>query len=153
AQETPILAPKTPPSINVSGDWILQIDNDVWRATLRQSGAKLQGTLIPVSGDSGTLTGFVDGNNIYLSRFDGIRATLVKATLNGNTLEGSYNSRAKLTGHRADEAPVAPPDPSTYTRMKNPDEPIQFSFRDLNGRMVSAEDFRGKPLLVTITGS
>ncbi|HJZ96364.1 MAG TPA: TlpA disulfide reductase family protein, partial [Candidatus Solibacter sp.] len=46
-----------------------------------------------------------------------------------------------------------PEDPATHAHAKNPDEPFHFRFPDLNGRMYSEADFRGKPLIVTITGS
>jgi thiol-disulfide isomerase/thioredoxin len=50
------------------------------------------------------------------------------------------------------------PSPSVFTghtTMKNPNEPLRFSFPDLSGKLVSSSDpqFAGKVLLVNITGS
>jgi len=51
---------------------------------------------------------------------------------------------------------LAPPDdPTRHTTLRNPDEPLHFSFPDLSGQTVSDRDarFRGKVVLVNITGS
>ena len=65
----------------------------------------------------------------------------------------------KLTAMRSAEARAkglpAPDDPMRHTTMKDPGAPLQFSFPDLNGQVVSSSDarFRGKVILVAIGGS
>jgi thiol-disulfide isomerase/thioredoxin len=46
-------------------------------------------------------------------------------------------------------------DPANHTSVKNPQEPLQFSFPDLSGQIISNTDprFRGKVVLVDISGS
>ena len=49
-----------------------------------------------------------------------------------------------------------PPDPAHYTTLKNPKEPLRFSFRDIDGNPVSSDDarfFKGKVVLVRFGGS
>src|SRR5262249_28335393 len=48
-----------------------------------------------------------------------------------------------------------PSDPSRFTSVKDPTEPLRFSFPDLDGKLVSNTDpqFRGKVVIVTIGGS
>jgi peroxiredoxin len=48
-----------------------------------------------------------------------------------------------------------PVDPYEYTQVKNSAEPLQFSFPDLSGRVVSNADkrFRGKVVLVNVVAS
>ena len=48
-----------------------------------------------------------------------------------------------------------PSDPSRFTSVKDPTEPLRFSFPDLSGRTVSNTDekFRGKVVIVNIGGS
>jgi peroxiredoxin len=161
ARRTPLAAPSKPAEVNVGGEWLLDVTEDgkkeFWLASFEQDGAKLQGVLIPVSGDYGMHTGFVDGNRIVLTHFDGIRATILDARiLNGRlegTLKGSVN--ATVTGRRANSQNEQELDASSYTTMKNPKEAFRFSYPDLEGRMVSSTDvrFRGKVVVVTITGS
>jgi thiol-disulfide isomerase/thioredoxin len=148
----------------VAGTWRFQLDTtDKVKAmdgVFRQSGDVVTGTLQRVDGDFGTLEGRINGRSLRLSHFDGIRATLVEAALTEKgTLEGSIDGRTKFRAARVDEAKALglaePPDPSRYTAVKNPEEPMRFRFADLDGNPVSTEDerFRGKAMIVTIMGS
>jgi thiol-disulfide isomerase/thioredoxin len=151
-------------SADLSGDWILRVgegeEQKFWRAAFRQSGTQVTGTIIPPSGDWGTLTGTFENGQLRLSRFDGINAHLFKAQLTGDgKLEGVLDSTRKAIGERAERVDpailAALPDPFTHTRMKHPSEPFRFSFPDYNGQLVSSADerFRNKALIVTIMGS
>lgn len=159
AQRDPIYQLNSKPAIDLSGEWLLDVDDDgkisTYRAVWKQTGSRLEGVLLHVTGDSGALTGYVEDHSAVLSRFDGIRATLLKLRAGpGGTLLGTMDSSKKVTGRRATSGPVSEEVLPT-TRMKNPDQPFSFSFPDLEGRMVSAQDarFRGKVLLITILGS
>ena len=149
----------------VGGDWMLRVGEGeqqrIWRASFRPQGhpggGEVWGTVIPLSGDWGTLAGkFADGQ-LTLSRFDGINAYLFKARLTDRgTLEGMINSERKVVAERAgSEGLPAPPDPAAYTRVRNPAEPFSFSFPDLDGRTVSSTDerFKNKVVIVTVGGS
>jgi thiol-disulfide isomerase/thioredoxin len=48
-----------------------------------------------------------------------------------------------------------PPDSARFTSVRNPSEPFQFQFPDLDGKTVSTTDeqFQGKVVLVTIGGT
>ncbi len=148
------------PSVNVAGEWMLTAEEEgksvVYRALLRQNGARLEGTLIPVSGDWGAMTGVVAGNRIVLSRFDGIRALLFEASVGADGgLAGQLNSTYPVSGHRRSESSTEAPDALQYTRFRTPRQPFRFSFPDLNGNLISNNDtrFRNKVLVITITGS
>jgi peroxiredoxin len=149
---------------DISGDWLLRVGEGdkqrVWRASFKQNGAEISGTIIPLSGDWGTMTGTFENGQLQLSRFDGINAYLLKARLTEDgRLEGLINSERKMIAEHADKAKSdafpASPDPNNYTKLKNLAEPFRFSFPDLNGRMVSLTDelFRNKVIIVTIGGS
>jgi len=157
-QETPPPLPK--PSVNVSGEWVLTSQEEgktiYYRALLRQRGPKLEGTLVPVSGDWGAMTGVVSQNKITLSRFDGIRALLLEANIAPDgKLNGTLNSSYPVQGLRHSESTVEAPDALNYTRFRTPRQLFRFSFPDLSGNLVSHTDprFLGKVLLITITGS
>lgn len=152
------------PGADLSGDWLLRVGEGdklrVWRASFKQQGAEVSGTIIPLSGDWGTMTGEFENGALRLTRFDGINAYLLKVKLTADgKLEGTINSERKVIAERADKAQLASlpplPDPNNHTRMKNPTEPFRFSFPDLNGKMVSSTDdrFRNKVVIITIGGS
>jgi thiol-disulfide isomerase/thioredoxin len=154
---------------DISGEWVIRAGEEpkvsFWRATFKQQGSEAKGTIIPVSGDWGEMTGSFENNQLTLNRFDGINCRVFKATLTPQgTLEGFvdfglFDPKRKVVAERLtseNKASVANlPDPNNYTRMKNPAEPFRFSFPDPNGKTVSSTDerFKNKVVIVTITGS
>lgn len=154
---------------NVSGEWVVKVGDPpqqrFWRAAFTQQGSEARGTIIPVSGDWGQLSGTFENNQLTLNRFDGINARVFKATLTPQgTLEGYvdlglFDPKRKVVAERLDannQASVANlPDPNNYTRMSNPAEPFRFSFPDTAGKTVTSTDerFKNKVLVVSITGS
>jgi peroxiredoxin len=165
-RETNEARPVATNSADLSGDWVLRVvriggdQARIWRASLHQNGTALSGTIIPLSGDWGTMTGTFENGQLTLSRFDGINAHLFKAKLNPRgQLEGQLDSQDKVVAERDDktrgDALPAPPNPLAYTKLKNPNEPFRFSFPDLDHRIISSTDarFQNKVVIVTITGS
>lgn len=154
--------PATATGPNLTGDWVLEVGEGerhrVWGASFKQDGEKLMGTVIPVSGDWGTLTGYVRNGEFYLSRFDGIRALLLTGKVNADgVIEGDIGDR-KVIGRRLELAVsqgATPPDPGSYTTMKDPNEPFRFAGVDLDGKLVKSTDprFKGKVVIVTIMGT
>jgi thiol-disulfide isomerase/thioredoxin len=147
---------------SLTGDWILEVGEGdskrIWSASFQQQGEKLTGTVIPISGDWGNITGSIRNGQVYLSRFDGIRALLLTGKVaDDGTLQGSIGDR-KVLGRRLEQAVsqgVKPQDPGSYTTMKNPEEPLRFQGVDLDGKLVKSTDprFQGKVVVVTITGT
>jgi len=147
----------------VTGDWILTVGEGaqrrIWSATLHQDGGMLSGTVIPISGDWGTLTGYIRDGEIYLSRFDGIRALLWKGRVTPDgRIEGTFGDGRQVVAERVDQALAQgnrPLDPGSYTKVKDPNEPFRFEGLDPKGEKVSSIDsrFAGKVVLVTITGT
>lgn len=146
---------------NFGGKWTLKAGESagsVWSASFRQAGAEVTGTIQAVDGDFGTLSGTVKGDALTLSHFDAIRTTVLSLRLKPDgTLEGTMNGTRAIRGARAAEAAAKgipdPPDPSRYTNVKDPSKPLEFTAPGLDGKPVSASDFRGKVLIVTIMGS
>ena len=156
-------------SADISGEWVMRVGEEpkvsFWRAAFNQQGSRAKGTIIPVSGDWGEMTGSFENNRLTLNRFDGINCRVFKATLTPNgALEGFvdfglFDPKRKVVAERLtveNRSSVASlPDPANYTRMKNPAEPFRFSFPDPDGRTISSTDdrFKNKVVIVTITGS
>jgi thiol-disulfide isomerase/thioredoxin len=131
-----------------------------WRMIVRQSGPEISAAILRVDGDTGALTGRYVNGVFTLSHFSGARPLLVELSLEKDgTLQVVENRGDRLTAVRTDEAKARglpePADPSRFTSIKDPSEPFRFSFPGLDGSTVSSTDprFRGKVLLVSITGS
>jgi thiol-disulfide isomerase/thioredoxin len=156
-------------STDISGEWVMRVGEEpkvsFWRAAFKQQGPRAKGTIIPVSGDWGEMTGSFENNQLKLNRFDGINCRVFKATLTPQgALEGFvdfglFEPKRKVVAERLtaeNKSSVASlPDPANYTRMKNPAEPFRFSFPDPDGKTISSTDerFKNKVVIVTITGS
>ncbi len=131
-----------------------------WRFIAKQTGADVAATILRVDGDTGTLTGGYRDGKFVLSHFSGARPLLLEVTPAADgTLRLTQNGQTELIAAKEGASRAAaigtPTDPAEHTRMKNPGERLQFSFRDLEGRTVSHTDpkFAGKVLLVNISGS
>lgn len=156
-------------SSDISGEWVMRVGEEpkvsFWRAAFKQQGSGAKGTIIPVSGDWGEMTGSFENNQLTLNRFDGINCRVFKATLTPQgALEGFVDfglldPKRKVVAERLTpenkSSVTSLPDPSNYTRMKNAAEPFRFSFPDPDGKTVSSTDerFKNKVVIVTITGS
>ena len=161
AQATSAAAP------DISGEWEIEVDSHkgerAWRLIARQSGAEVSAAILRIDGDTGTLTGTYRDGKFVLSHFSGARPSVMEAEPQADgslrlTLR-SANAVKTLSAWRPAEARAKglpkPADPQDFTHVKNPNEPFAFQFPDLTGRMVSNADerFRGKVVLVNITGS
>jgi peroxiredoxin len=158
----PMVVPAAAEGKDLSGEWTLRVgegeQQKTWQMSLKQTGADVSGTIIPPSGDWGTLTGTFGYGKLTMSRFDGINARLLRAELNdkgqlvGIVDLGLAEPKRKIVAERvASAANIA----RIGTRMKNPAEPFRFSLPDLDGKTVASTDgrFKNKVLLVTTTGS
>jgi thiol-disulfide isomerase/thioredoxin len=171
--------PKGPVSaeLDITGDWLMtlrdaggkvvEVDEATFEvASLAPGVGAVTGTVIPVSGDYGLLSGTITGEGrprFRMSRFDGIHVTLLTGermpdgTLAGELASGS-TYRVKWTAVRkgaAAEGAPAPKDPFALTSVRDPNEPFAFALPDLEGRQVALSDerFRGKVVLVDIFGT
>jgi thiol-disulfide isomerase/thioredoxin len=149
---------------SIAGLWNVQVASSkgesAWRLIVRQSGAEASAVILRVDGDTGTLTGSYRDGKFVLSHFSGARPLRLELTpASDGTLAVVQNKDNPLTAIRSEQALAKglpqPSDPSRFTSVKDPTEPLRFSFPDLNGKLVSNTDpqFRGKVVIVTIGGS
>jgi peroxiredoxin len=147
----------------IAGLWDIQVASPkgekAWHLIVHQNGAEVSAAILRVDGDTGLLTGGYDAGKFTLSHFSGARPSLITLALQPDgSLEVVQNGK-KLTAVRSAEARAkglpAPDDPMQHTTVKDPSEPLRFSFPDLDGHIVSNNDarFQGKVLLVAIGGS
>jgi thiol-disulfide isomerase/thioredoxin len=153
---------------DIGGLWTLPFESPkgehAWRLIVRQHRSQVSASILRVDGDTGVLTGRYEDGQFVLNHFDGgrpLRVTVVPRQ-DGKLdvmLRGPHAPSQTLIAVRPTEALAKGlPSPSVFTghtTMKNPNEPLRFSFPDLSGKLVSSSDpqFAGKVLLVNITGS
>ena len=158
---------------DISGLWFLQNVNSTkkgeraWRLIVRQRGREVSGAILRVDGDTGTLTGSYQDGTFVLSHFSGSRPALLSITprrdgtleadlaaTNGNPATRRVMTAVRPADSRAKGLPE-PTDADTHTGVKDPLQPLAFSFPDLNGQLVSNTDprFRNKVVLINIGGS
>jgi thiol-disulfide isomerase/thioredoxin len=149
---------------SIGGTWIVGAKSKkgetAWRFIVQQTAAQVSATILRVDGDTGTLTGSYRDGRFVLSHFSGARPLLLEVTpAPDGTLLLKQNNQTDLVAARegADAARAfgTPTDPGAHTSVKDAGEVFQFSFPDLDGRIVSSTDdrFRGKVLLVNVSGS
>jgi thiol-disulfide isomerase/thioredoxin len=152
---------------DISGLWEIQVKSpkgeSAWHFVVNQKGAKIDAAVLRVDGDTGILAGNFKDGKFFLSHFTGERPFYVEVTpqSDGNLqLQiASFHDTQRLVALRPADARaknLAPPeDPTEHTKLKDPSQPLRFSFPDITGHIVSNTDdrFQGKVVLVNITGS
>jgi thiol-disulfide isomerase/thioredoxin len=153
---------------HIGGVWTIPNESPkgehAWRLIVQQQGAHASAAILRVDGDTGALVGDFSNGKWILNHFDGARASIAEITAkNDGSLDvefrGFHAAAKHFSAVRADEAKAKgvpePTDPDEHTRVKDASEPLQFSFPDLNGKVVSNTDeqFRGKVVIVNVTGS
>jgi len=153
---------KKEPAADISGSWAVIFgkgDEEPYPgiAEFKQNGNHLTGTFRTETGDYRFLEGTVQANKVYLSVFDGAHAFLFEALIKEDgTLTGTFRSgRHYLTNWTAKRDPdfvLQSPDELT---VMNEDIPLDFSFRNVDGEMISLTDeqYDGKPKLIKIMGT
>lgn len=124
---------------------------------LRGTDRGLEGTIISNTGDSGLFWGGAEDGGFVMSHFDGSFVYMLTGALDGDTLRGIFH--AGLTSQR----PFVAVRSTGAPHLKAPDELVEvdttavfeWSFPDLDGRLVTNEDerFRDKVVIVEIFGT
>lgn len=117
----------------------------------------ITGTFLTETGDYRYLEGMRNGNQMYLSTFDGSHAYLFIAELKEGVLSGKFYSGTSWVepwmARLNPDFKLA--DAEEITFLKNKDEIINFSFPGLDKKMVALSDkkFENKPVIVQVMGS
>ena len=115
------------------------------------------GTFLTETGDYRYLEGMKNGNKLYLSCFDGSHAFLFIAEHSDSKLKGTFYS-----GAHWQEGWIAKLNPdfklrdaNEITFLKNKDDKLNFSFLNLNKKIISINDkkYENKPLIIQVMGS
>lgn len=171
AEADPASAPNAP---DISGAWEIATKSSkgesAWefRADPPSGESPVIKTVIQrIDGDTGGLWGTWNGTSYIVGHFTAAGPALYSVTpqADGTLLVKSLlanphaPANADLIARRPTEARKenlpAPTDPTQQSTVRNPNEPLAFSFPDLAGKTVSNTDsqFRGKVVIVAIGGS
>jgi thiol-disulfide isomerase/thioredoxin len=149
---------------SIAGAWEIAVKSPkgeaAWRFFVRQSGPEVTASILRVDGDTGALSGSYQGGKFVLSHFSGARPLLLEVTPSADgslalVQNGKPPYRALRSSQaRAQKLPL-PADPSRWTSVKDPSQPLRFSASDLSGKTVTESDprFKGKVVLVNVMGS
>jgi thiol-disulfide isomerase/thioredoxin len=161
----PAAASPDPPDI--TGPWEIAVKGpkgeSAWELQVRQSGAEVDAVIQRIDGDTGNLYGTWRDGQFALSHFTaaGPSYAVLRPQADG-TLQVVTFSRVgtqELTARRPQvarsEGLNKPDDPLQHTRLKDPAQPLAFSGKDLNGKLIASSDpdFKGKVVILSIGGS
>jgi thiol-disulfide isomerase/thioredoxin len=124
---------------------------------VEQNGNHVTGSFLRPTGDFRYLEGNVVDGKLMLSTFDGNHAYVFIIRQEGDSLKGDYYS-GKL-GYESlkavKSADAKMPDAEALTYLKEGYDKIDFSFPDLNKKLVTPNDekYKGKVLILQIMGS
>ncbi|MBO9675734.1 MAG: TlpA family protein disulfide reductase [Sphingobacteriaceae bacterium] len=123
----------------------------------KQTGNKLTGTFLRITGDSRYLEGVVEGNEFQLSSFIGSSPAYYKGSFqaDGSITGEILNARGSQPFSGIKNKDAALPDPYQLTYLKKGYKTLDFSFPDVNGKKISLKDekYKNKVVILTITGS
>lgn len=133
-------------------------DTTIAIGIFHQNGNELAGTFLTPLGDYRYLQGNVANGEMMLSAFDGNHAYVFKAkktesgALKGDFWDGK-DWHETWTGVKDDNASL--PDAESLTFLKEGYDKIEFSFPDIDGKMISSSDerFKGKVVILQIFGT
>lgn len=152
-----------PPIVNITGKYgVIFMKNDKTTVPaigiFNQNEEKVTATFLTKTGDYRFLEGVLDGNVLRLSGFDGEHVYLFEAKvdslgdLQGEFWSGKSGYRTWI-GVKNEKAKL--PNPNSLTYLKKGYDKIEFSFPNMNQKMVSLNDekYKGKAVIVQILGS
>jgi peroxiredoxin len=150
------------PSTNLSGTYAVTFKNEKGAdekavGLFVQTGNHLKATFLRITGDSRYLDGVVDGNRFYLSSFIGSMPVYYTGSVAANgSIEGAIvSARGKQVFEAVPDDNAALPDAYQLTFLKEGYKTLDFSFPDIDGKIISLKDkkYTNKVVLVTIGGT
>jgi len=158
------------PLLSIAGDWLFNFTDASGKAHSKpdtpahftQDTRHIEGTIAPVSGDFGMLSGSLGGGKegkLDLSRFDGIHAVRLEGHIvSPDHLEGVFHvapgEPLKFVALRAPSSQGFK-EAEQLTSVDNPSEPFRFHGLDASAATITQDNevFRGKVVVVDIFGT
>jgi len=161
AGKSRFLVPNSAVNKQIAGKWSIEFTraNQTKRPAVGefvQNGRSVGGSVLTPAGDYRYLDGIVSGDSLFLSTFDGIHALLFAAKITGETINGQFYSSASVPEPftAVKDANVKLTAPVTALK-EGSDGKLKFSFKDLEGNLVSlqSERYKNKVVVLQLMGS
>lgn len=123
-----------------------------------QNGNNVSGSFLTPSGDYRFLEGVINGDKLALSCFDGGHAYFFTADIAANKIsDGLFYSSGSLPEKwvAVKNANAVLPDTVQRTQLRDGEDRLNFSFKDVNGNVVSINDkqYQNKVVVIQLMGS
>ena len=148
---------------NITGSYetVFSPNNDadryIAKGVFTQTGNQVTGTFETTTGDYRFLEGIVTNDSLKLSTFDGAHAFLFEAAITDSTIIGDFYSgnhwkepfEARLNND------YELPDAKELTYLKDGYDTIDFSFKNVDGEVISVNDteFQNQVVIVQLLGT
>jgi thiol-disulfide isomerase/thioredoxin len=159
------------PQLSMASDWQFTFTDPSGKpdsepnapARFAQDARHVEGTIAPISGDYGMLSGELSGGSnavLHLSRFDGVHALRLDGHfVSPNRIEGVFHvapgTPLNFVATRSDSGSAGFREAEQLTRVENPAVPFSFRAVDALGATITENDpsFRGKVVLLDVFGT
>src|SRR6478736_3734681 len=148
---------------NISGRWAVNFLADGVTSPsvgeFKQNGNNLTGTFLTTTGDYRYLEGTVSGDSLKLSCYDGAHSFFFSAKIeNDHTLSGGIYVSGPVYSEKwtaVKDSKASLPEDASAVYLKRGEDKLNFTFPDLEGKMVSINDekFKNKVVVIQIMGS
>lgn len=160
-------ADPSPDPPTIAGAWEIAVKGPkgefAWELHVSQSGAEVDAVIQRIDGDTGNLYGTWRDGQFAVSHFTaaGPSYAVLRPQTDGTlkVITFSHSGSQELTARRPEAARAEglnkPDDPLQHTKLKDPAQPLAFSGKDLDGKLVANTDpeFKGKVVILSIGGS
>ena len=150
-------------SFNLTGKWQVEFEpntNSGYPAiglfTQIPNSNQVTGTFLTETGDYRFLAGGCANDSLFISCFDGSHAFLFKASLNSDTLIGTFNSgkhwKSDWIGFKNEEFELTSPEDLTYIKENTS---INFTLNSLDNKPFTypSEEYKNKVIIIQIMGT
>lgn len=146
---------KTPLSIN--GKWKIKLSKEKFGLGLfKQTGTRVQGSVLTSTGDYRYLDGYIKENQVYLYGFDGVFSFIFEGVLEKDqfvaNMYSGKSSHTKIKGVLDETFQLD--DPLSLTEKLN-DKPVKLKMQNIDGELVDLDKgkFKNKAKVIQVFGS
>jgi thiol-disulfide isomerase/thioredoxin len=143
--------------INMSGKWKVALDDNKYGLGLfKQTGSRVQGSILTTTGDYRFLDGQIKNNRVKLFGFDGVFSYVIDMVLGGDKFQAKIFSgksyKSEISGVKDDSFELA--NANTLTELINA-KPLVLQMNSIANKMIDLDgaDFKGKAKVIQIFGS
>lgn len=150
------------PTNNISGKYDVIFTNDTGKQTkavglFEQNGSQIGLTFLRASGDSRFSEGIINGNQLFSSVFIGYSPLLFTGIINadGSIAGEQIGLKSKLNFVAVKNKDAQLSNTTKANSLTKDNQPFNFSFRNIQGKLVSLSDarYKNKAVIVTIGGT